>query len=85
MTPIEKIAELCDEAQMIVSNHDGIHNLKGAISSLSGYRDQCTRGLKPNWTMIDHLIRKMRICAKTGSYPSVPEVGMRQIENYEEI
>lgn len=65
------LENIIEEAKLIVSRHDGVHNAHGALAGISGWSWCVREGLESriNWENVETLITRLRILDKTGVYP----------------
>lgn len=68
---LKELERLANEVRQLCSEHDGIHNLHGALANLDGWvRFAKEAGLKVvDWDNVDLMVTRSRIAAQTGFWP----------------
>lgn len=65
------LQNIIDEAKLIVSRHDGVHDAHGTLAGISGWYWFVDKGLESriDWENVEELIVRLRVLDKTGVYP----------------
>jgi hypothetical protein len=65
----DRLQSRIEEAEQLRSRNDGVHNMHGAYAGVEGWMRVLEVGGKIDWENVEELLRKMRVCDRTGVYP----------------
>lgn len=88
--PVEPIVisffeRVCEEADRLLSQREGIHNMHGCRAAVHGWACNYKKGFRVDWQGLDYLLRCMRVCVSSGQFPNRGQVEKRDITSWEQI
>lgn len=89
MNQVPKLIEIVNEAELLLSKHDGVHDMHGAKAGIKAWLES-SRDLsnyQPCMENVDYLIRAMRFCDIHGFYPSSykKQIEKREINSWDKV
>jgi len=76
---------VCDEADRLVSQREGVHNMHGFRAAVHVWARNYKEGIRVDWQNLDYLLRCMRVCVSSGQFPKRGQVEKRDIISWEQI